>query len=100
MTRAVLRFFTVLLLAIAIGVGMYLAMHYIFQPLANTVDPDTGTHFISRNAEPIHVPGLKSMARGVLSAGKNGVVVVFVTVVVEAGFFILSKINKRRKQAG
>lgn len=98
MTRTITRFFTVLFLSIAIGVGMYLAMYYIFQPLANGFDPDNTTHFISRTAEPIHLPDARSLVRGVLSAGKNGVVFVFMTVAVEAGFFVLSKITRRRKQ--
>ena len=98
MTKPITRFFTVLFVSIAIGVGMYLAMHYIFQPLANQFDPDNSTHFISRTAEPIHLPDVRSLARGILSAGKNGVVFVFMTVAVEAGFFILSKTTKRRKQ--
>ena len=39
------RFLTALLIAVALGAGLYFAMHFIVQPIANQLDP------ISRSRE-------------------------------------------------
>lgn len=108
--KAVGRFLTALLIAIALGAGLYFAMHFIVQPIANQLDPSSRSReerqSIQQQDNDSDQPKLETQSfnarkfiRGLFSVAKNGVVFVFITVIV-VGFrsFIggrIFKINSR-----
>ena len=105
--KAAGRFLTALLIAIALGAGLYFAMHFIVQPIANQLDPTSSrsreeSQSIQQQDNPkteAQSFNAKKFIRGLFSVAKNGVVFVFITVIV-VGFrsFIggrIFKVNSR-----
>lgn len=105
--KAAGRFLTALLIAIALGAGLYFAMHFIVQPIANQLDPTSSrsreeSQSIQQQDNPkteAQSFNAKKFIRGLFSVAKNGAVFVFITVIV-VGFrsFIggrIFKINSR-----
>ncbi len=108
--KAAGRFLTALLIAIALGAGLYFAMHFIVQPIANQLDPTSRSREESQSIQQQNtIPdqtktetqsfNARKFIRGLFSVAKNGVVFVFITVIV-VGFrsFIggrIFKINSR-----
>ena len=108
--KAAGRFLTALLIAIALGAGLYFAMHFIVQPIANQLDSTSRSHEESQSIQQQNndsdQPKLETQSfntrkfiRGLFSVAKNGVVFVFITVIV-VGFrsFIggrIFKVNSR-----
>ena len=108
--KAAGRFLTALLIAIALGTGLYFAMHFIVQPIANQLDPASRSREESQSIQQQNtIPdqtktetqsfNARKFIRGLFSVAKNGVVFVFITVIV-VGFrsFIggrIFKINSR-----
>jgi len=108
--KAAGRFLTALLIAIALGAGLYFAMHFIVQPIANQLDPTPRSREESQSIQQQdNIPdqpktetqsfNARKFIRGLFSVAKNGAVFVFITVIV-VGFrsFIggrIFKINSR-----
>jgi uncharacterized protein HemX len=104
--KAAGRFLTALLIAVALGAGLYFAMHFIVQPIANQLDPASRSHEERQSIQQQDNPkteaqsfNAKKFIRGLFSVAKNGAVFVFITVIV-VGFrsFIggrIFKINSR-----
>ena len=104
--KAAGRFLTALLIAIALGAGLYFAMQFIVQPIANQLDPTSRSREESQSIQQQDNPqteaqsfNAKKFIRGLFSVAKNGVVFVFITVIV-VGFrsFIggrIFKVNSR-----
>ena len=108
--KAAGRFLTALLIAVALGAGLYFAMHFIVQPIANQLDPTSRSREESQSIQQQNtIPdqtktetqsfNARKFIRGLFSVAKNGVVFVFITVIV-VGFrsFIggrIFKINSR-----
>ena len=105
--KAAGRFLTALLIAIALGAGLYFAMQFIVQPIANQLDPTSSrsreeSQSIQQQDNPkteAQSFNAKKFIRGLFSVAKNGAVFVFITVIV-VGFrsFIggrIFKINSR-----
>lgn len=105
--KAAGRFLTALLIAIALGAGLYFAMHFIVQPIANQLDPTSSrsreeSQSIQQQDNPkteAQSFNAKKFIRGLFSVAKNGAVFVFITVIV-VGFrsFIggrIFKVNSR-----
>ena len=104
--KAAGRFLTALLIAIALGAGLYFAMHFIVQPIANQLDPASRSHEERQSIQQQDNPkteaqsfNAKKFIRGLFSVAKNGAVFVFITVIV-VGFrsFIggrIFKVNSR-----
>ena len=105
--KAAGRFLTALLIAVALGAGLYFAMHFIVQPIANQLDPTSSrsreeSQSIQQQDNPkteAQSFNAKKFIRGLFSVAKNGAVFVFITVIV-VGFrsFIggrIFKINSR-----
>ena len=109
--KAAGRFLTALLIAIALGAGLYFAMHFIVQPIANQLDPTSSrsreeSQSIQQQDSDSDQPKTETQSfnarkfiRGLFSVAKNGAVFVFITVIV-VGFrsFIggrIFKINSR-----
>jgi hypothetical protein len=92
--KAAGRFLTALFIAIALGVSLYLAMHFVVQPIANKLKPEspprnqeTPSAQLENNAprqpeKETQSFSVKKFIRGLFSVAKNGAVFVFVTVVV------------------
>ena len=108
--KAAGRFLTALLIAVALGAGLYFAMHFIVQPIANQLDPASRSREESQSIQQqnnnSNQPKTETQSfnarkfiRGLFSVAKNGAVFAFITVIV-VGFrsFIggrISKINSR-----
>ena len=108
--KAAGRFLTALLIAVALGAGLYFAMHFIVQPIANQLDPTSRSREESQSIQQQdNIPNqpkteaqsfnARKFIRGLFSVAKNGAVFVFITVIV-VGFrsFIggrIFKINSR-----
>ncbi len=104
--KAAGRFLTALLIAIALGAGLYFAMHFIVQPIANQLDPTSRSRKESQSIQQQDNPKTETQSfntrkfiRGLFSVAKNGAVFVFITVIV-VGFrsFIggrIFKVNSR-----
>ena len=108
--KAAGRFLTALLIAVALGAGLYFAMHFIVQPIANQLDPTSLSHeerqSIQQQNNDSDQPKTETQSfnarkfiRGLFSVAKNGAVFAFITVIV-VGFrsFIggrIFKINSR-----
>ncbi len=104
--KAAGRFLTALLIAVALAAGLYFAMHFIVQPIANQLDPTSRSREESQSIQQQDNPKTETQSfnarkfiRGLFSVAKNGVVFVFITVIV-VGFrsFIggrIFKINSR-----
>ena len=105
--KAAGRFLKALLIAIALGAGLYFAMHFIVQPIANQLDPTSSrsreeSQSIQQQDNPkteAQSFNAKKFIRGLFSVAKNGAVFVFITVIV-VGFrsFIggrIFKVNSR-----
>lgn len=97
MTKAISRFFIVFLLALVLGFGIYLAMHFVLQPVAAMLGHDGPPQLIPRTAEPVTMPEFRGLARGVLSMGKDFIVFLGMLVVVQFGFFVSNKLFKNNK---
>jgi len=83
MLRSIGRFMIVLSIAIFIGTSLYLAMHYVVQPLADRINPEPVEDYsFSTTPEPIELPEFRELLRETLSVGKNGVVFVVMTILV------------------
>ena len=87
--KAAGRFLTALLIAIALGAGLYFAMHFIVQPIANQLDPTSRSREESQSIQQQDNPkteaqsfNAKKFIRGLFSVAKNGAVFVFITVIV------------------
>ena len=108
--KAAGRFLTALLIAVALGAGLYFAMHFIVQPIANQLDPISRSREESQSIQQQdNIPNqpkteaqsfnARKFIRGLFSVAKNGAVFAFITVIV-VGFrsFIggrIFKINSR-----
>lgn len=108
--KAAGRFLTALLIAIALGAGLYFAMHFIVQPIANQLDSTSRSHEESQSIQQQNNDSdqpktetqsfnARKFIRGLFSVAKNGAVFVFITVIV-VGFrsFIggrIFKVNSR-----
>lgn len=108
--KAAGRFLTALLIAIALGAGLYFAMHFIVQPIANQLDPSSRSREESQSIQQQNNDSdqpktetqsfnARKFIRGLFSVAKNGAVFVFITVIV-VGFrsFIggrIFKVNSR-----
>ena len=108
--KAAGRFLTALLIAIALGAGLYFAMHFIVQPIANQLDPISRSREESQSIQQQdNIPNqpkteaqsfnARKFIRGLFSVAKNGAVFAFITVIV-VGFrsFIggrIFKVNSR-----
>ena len=108
--KAAGRFLTALLIAVALGAGLYFAMHFIVQPIANQLDPASRSREESQSIQQqnnnSNQPKTETQSfnarkfiRGLFSVAKNGAVFAFITVIV-VGFrsFIggrIFKINSR-----
>ncbi|MBK8783168.1 MAG: hypothetical protein IPO22_15485 [Anaerolineales bacterium] len=90
--KAAGRFLTALFIAIVLGMGLYLAMHFIVQPIADHLDPVTPREENQSAQIENDVPDqpekdIQSFDAGqfirrLFSVAKNGVVFVFMTVIV------------------
>lgn len=91
--KAAGRFLTALLIAIALGAGLYFAMHFIVQPIANQLDPASRSREESQSIQQQNNDSdqpktetqsfnARKFIRGLFSVAKNGVVFVFITVIV------------------
>ena len=91
--KAAGRFFTVLLIAVALGAGLYFAMHFIVQPIANQLDPASRSREESQSIQQqdndsdqpqteTQSFNARKFIRGLFSVAKNGAVFVFITVIV------------------
>ena len=108
--KAAGRFLTALLIAVALGAGLYFAMHFIVQPIANQLDPASRSREESQSIQQQNNDSdqpktetqsfnARKFIRGLFSVAKNGAVFVFITVIV-VGFrsFIggrIFKVNSR-----
>ena len=108
--KAAGRFLTALLIAVALGAGLYFAMHFIVQPIANQLDPISRSREESQSIQQQNNDSdqpkteaqsfnARKFIRGLFSVAKNGAVFAFITVIV-VGFrsFIggrIFKINSR-----
>ena len=108
--KAAGRFLTALLIAVALGAGLYFAMHFIVQPIANQLDPASRSREESQSIQQqdndsdqpkteTQSFNARKFIRGLFSVAKNGAVFAFITVIV-VGFrsFIggrIFKINSR-----
>ena len=104
--KAAGRFLTALLIAVALGAGLYFAMHFIVQPIANQLDPASRSREESQSIQQQDNPKTEAQSynarkfiRGLFSVAKNGAVFVFITLIV-VGFrsFIggrIFKVNSR-----
>jgi hypothetical protein len=104
--KAAIRFLTALLIAVALGAGLYFAMHFIVQPIANQLDPASQSREESQSIQQQNNDSdqpksetqsfnARKFIRGLFSVAKNGAVFAFITVIV-VGFrsFIGGKIFK------
>jgi len=104
--KAAGRFLTALLIAVALGAGLYFAMHFIVQPIANQLDPASRSREESQSIQLQNkIPdqpktetqsfNARKFIRGLFSVAKNGAVFAFITVIV-IGFrsFVGEKIFK------
>mgnify|MGYP003439826313 FL=1 len=91
--KAAGRFLTALLIAVALGAGLYFAMHFIVQPIANQLDPTSRSREESQSIQQQdNIPdqpktetqsfNARKFIRGLFSVAKNGAVFVFITVIV------------------
>jgi len=91
--KAAGRFLTALLIAVALGAGLYFAMHFIVQPIANQLDPASRSREESQSIQQQNNNSdqpktetqsfnAKKFIRGLFSVAKNGAVFVFITVIV------------------
>ena len=91
--KAAGRFLTALLISIALGTGLYFAMHFIVQPIANQLDPTSRSHEESQSIQQQNNDSdqpktetqsfnARKFIRGLFSVAKNGAVFAFITVIV------------------
>lgn len=91
--KAAGRFLTALLIAVALGAGLYFAMHFIVQPIANQLDPASRSREESQSIQQQNNNSdqpktetqsfnARKFIRGLFSAAKNGAVFAFITVIV------------------
>ena len=91
--KAAGRFLTALLIAIALGTGLYFAMHFIVQPIANQLDPASRSREESQSIQQQNNNSdqpktetqsfnARKFIRGLFSVAKNGAVFAFITVIV------------------
>ena len=91
--KAAGRFLTALLIAVALGAGLYFAMHFIVQPIANQLDPTSRSREESQSIQQQNNNSdqpktetqsfnARKFIRGLFSVAKNGAVFVFITVIV------------------
>ena len=105
--KAAGRFLTALFIAITLGVSLYLAMHFIVQPIANKLKPESppnnqesqsaqSENNVPRQPEKENQSfNARKFIRGLFSVAKNGVVFVFITVVVVLfRSFLKKKLNQ------
>lgn len=91
--KAAGRFLTALLIAVALGAGLYFAMHFIVQPIANQLDPASRSREESQSIQQQNNDSdqpktetesfnARKFIRGLFSVAKNGAVFAFITVIV------------------
>ena len=91
--KAAGRFLTALLITVALGAGLYFAMHFIVQPIANQLDPTSRSREESQSIQQQNNNSdqpktetqsfnARKFIRGLFSVAKNGAVFVFITVIV------------------
>jgi uncharacterized membrane-anchored protein len=84
--KAAGRFLTALLIAITLGVILYLAMQFIVQPIANKLKPETSYREESDTPGRMEIElpsfSIGEFIRGSLSVAKNGIVFFFMTLIV------------------
>ncbi len=91
--KAAGRFLTALFIAVALGAGLYFAMHFIVQPIANQLDPASRSREESQSIQQQNNNSdqpktetqsfnARKFIRGLFSVAKNGAVFVFITVII------------------
>ena len=95
MLKSVGRFLVVLFIAALLGTSLYLAMHYVIQPIFTRTDSEPVAENSGRTApRPIQLPSMEEFVRGSFSVVKNVLVFVVVTVLV----LTVQKLNPKRRQ--
>lgn len=95
MLKSVGRFLVVLFIAALLGTSLYLAMHYVIQPIFTRTDSEPVAENSGRTApRPIQLPSMEEFVRGSFSVVKNVLVFVAITVLV----LTVQKLNPKRRQ--
>lgn len=96
MAKSTLRFFTVLLIAIATGILLYISVRYLFQPIAEQFAPEPSQAFTNTQALPFELPDFKSFVRGLSSIVKNITIFAIITITVEVTTLAITKFRKTK----
>jgi hypothetical protein len=100
MLKAIARFLIVLSVAVLFGASLYLAMHYVVQPLADRFDPEPPEDYsYNTRPEPIELPEIGELVREAFAVAKNGIVFVVMTVIVVGVQYAAPKIKRRNKSS-